>query len=124
MAGGEKPQEKGQKEIREVEVCSGIKIKPVYGPDDIKHLDYHNDLGEPGQYPFTRGIYPTMYRGRPWTFRQYSGFATAEDTNERYKFLIKNGQTGLSVALDLPTQVGLDSDNHLVVIARDVTGVS
>lgn len=111
MAASDRPEEKGEERIREVEVCSGIKIKPVYGPDDVKHLDYQRDLGEPGQYPFTRGIYSNMYRGKLWTFRQYSGFATAEDTNERYKFLIKNGQTGLSVALDLPTQVGLDSDD-------------
>ncbi len=124
MADGDKPQEKGQKEIKEVEVCSGIKIKPVYGPDDIEHLDYQKDLGEPGQYPFTRGIYPTMYRERPWTFRQYSGFATAEDTNERYKFLIKNGQMGLSVALDLPTQIGLDSDDHLARGEVGRSGVS
>jgi methylmalonyl-CoA mutase N-terminal domain/subunit len=124
MADNHRQQAEDRGNIRDVEVCSGIKIKPVYGPEDVKHLDYHKDLGEPGEYPFTRGIYPTMYRGRLWTFRQYSGFATAEDTNERYKFLIKNGQTGLSVALDLPTQVGLDSDDPLAQGEVGRTGVS
>lgn len=86
---------------------------PVYRPDDLDGLDYERDLGDPGQFPFTRGIYPTMYHGRVWTMRQYAGFGTAEESNARYKFLLEQGQSGLSVALDLPTQLGLDSDDPL-----------
>ena len=82
----------------------------LYTPQDIADLDYNEKLGFPGAYPFTRGIQPTMYRGRLWTMRQYSGFATAEETNALYKYLLQAGQTGLSVAMDLPTQIGLDSD--------------
>jgi len=84
----------------------------LFSPDDIKDLDYKKDLGNPGEYPFTRGVYPTMYTGRLWTMRQYAGYATAEESNKRYKFLLKQGQTGLSVAFDLPTQMGYDS-NHV-----------
>lgn len=83
----------------------------LYTPQDIVDLDYNEKLGFPGAYPFTRGIQPTMYRGRLWTMRQYSGFATAEETNALYKYLLQAGQTGLSVAMDLPTQIGLDSDS-------------
>lgn len=83
----------------------------LYTPQDIADLDYNEKLGFPGAYPFTRGIQPTMYRGRLWTMRQYSGFATAEETNALYKYLLQAGQTGLSVAMDLPTQIGLDSDS-------------
>lgn len=83
----------------------------LYTPQDITDLDYNEKLGFPGAYPFTRGIQPTMYRGRLWTMRQYSGFATAEETNALYKYLLQAGQTGLSVAMDLPTQIGLDSDS-------------
>ncbi|MDO8472848.1 MAG: methylmalonyl-CoA mutase family protein [Dehalococcoidia bacterium] len=97
--------------VRKAKVCSGIEIKPVYRPEDVAGLDYDRDLGDPGEYPFTRGIHPTMFRRKLWTFRQYSGFGTAEDTNSRFRFLIQNGQTGLSIALDLPTQLGLDSDD-------------
>ncbi|MFP4081272.1 MAG: methylmalonyl-CoA mutase [Candidatus Aminicenantes bacterium] len=90
---------------------SRIKIKKVYSPHDLPGFDPSRQLGEPGQYPFTRGIYPTMYRGRKWTMRQYAGFGTAEESNQRYRFLLSQGQTGLSVAFDLPTQLGLDSDH-------------
>src|SRR5205823_7007346 len=82
--------------------------EPVYRPQDI---DYARDLGDPGQFPFTRGIQPTMYRGRLWTMRQYAGFGTAAETNRRFKLLLEAGQTGLSVAFDLPTQMGIDSDS-------------
>lgn len=85
----------------------------LYTPLDIEDFDYGEKLGFPGQYPFTRGVQPTMYRGRLWTMRAYAGFATAEETNERYKYLLEAGQTGLSVAMDLPTQIGLDSDHEL-----------
>lgn len=89
--------------------ASGIEIDPVYGPEapDEHHAA---SLGSPGEYPFTRGVYPTMYRGRLWTMRQYAGFGTAEETNRRYRYLLDHGQTGLSVAFDLPTQMGYDSD--------------
>jgi len=89
---------------------SGAPIEPVYGPKDIQNLDPAADLGEPGAFPFTRGVYPTMYLTRPWTMRQYAGFSTAADSNRRYHQLIKAGTTGLSVAFDLPTQMGYDSD--------------
>lgn len=85
----------------------------LYTPLDVEEFDYSRDLGFPGQYPFTRGVQPTMYRGRLWTMRAYAGFATAEETNARYKYLLEAGQTGLSVAMDLPTQIGLDSDAEL-----------
>lgn len=85
----------------------------LYTPFDIENFDYGEKLGFPGQYPFTRGVQPTMYRGRLWTMRAYAGFATAEETNARYKYLLEAGQTGLSVAMDLPTQIGLDSDHEL-----------
>ncbi|MFS8638915.1 MAG: methylmalonyl-CoA mutase family protein, partial [Gemmatimonadota bacterium] len=99
-----------QPERRErFETTSGIEIARVYDPSDVS-TDYARDLGYPGEYPFTRGIYPTMYRGRLWTMRQYAGFGTAEETNRRYRYLLDHGQTGLSVAFDLPTQMGYDSD--------------
>src|SRR5438876_874252 len=85
--------------------------KPVYGPDDLGRFDVARQLGQPGQFPFTRGIHPTGYRGRLWTMRQFAGFGAAEDTNERYKFLLDHGQTGLSVAFDFPTLMGYDSDH-------------
>jgi methylmalonyl-CoA mutase N-terminal domain/subunit len=92
---------------------SGIPIKRVYTPVEVADFDYMRELGLPGDYPFTRGVQPTMYRGRLWTMRQYAGFGTAEDTNRRYRFLLEQGQTGLSVAFDLPTQIGYDSDHPL-----------
>ena len=90
---------------------SGLPVATVYTPADIADLDYERDLGMPGQYPFTRGIQPNMYRGRAWSIRQYAGFGTAEESNKRFKFLLQSGQPGLSVAFDLPTQMGLDSDD-------------
>jgi methylmalonyl-CoA mutase N-terminal domain/subunit len=90
---------------------SDIPLKPVYTPLDRKGYDLLSDLGLPGEYPFTRGIHPTMYRGRLWTMRQYAGFGTAEESNRRYKYLLSQGNMGLSVAFDLPTQMGLDSDD-------------
>ncbi|MCI3150265.1 methylmalonyl-CoA mutase [Streptomyces sp. GB4-14] len=89
---------------------SGLPIKPVYGPGALADWDAAEKLGEPGQYPYTRGVYPSMYTGRPWTMRQYAGFGTATESNARYKQLIANGTMGLSVAFDLPTQMGHDSD--------------
>ncbi|NLW23441.1 MAG: methylmalonyl-CoA mutase family protein [Tissierellia bacterium] len=92
---------------------SNLEVDRIYTPEDIKDFDYNEKLGFPGQYPFTRGVQPTMYRGRLWTMRQYAGFATAEESNKRYKYLLEQGQTGLSVAFDLPTQIGYDSDHSL-----------
>ncbi|GAB4263935.1 acyl-CoA mutase large subunit family protein [Deferrisoma sp.] len=92
---------------------SGIEVKRVFTPLDVDLDGYLENVGLPGEYPFTRGVQPTMYRGRFWTMRQYAGFGTAEQTNERYHYLLKQGQTGLSVAFDLPTQIGYDSDHEL-----------
>ena len=92
---------------------SGIELKPLYSPEDIQDIKYLEEIGFPGLFPFTRGVYPTMYRGRIWTMRQYAGFGTAEETNKRFKYLLKQGQTGLSVAFDLPTQMGYDSDHPM-----------
>ncbi len=102
---------KGAPERREVfSTSSGIEIRDLYTPADLAGLDEERDLGRPGEYPFTRGVQPTMYRGRFWTMRQYAGFATAAETNARFRYLLEQGQTGLSVAFDLPTQMGFDSD--------------
>lgn len=98
---------------QEFMTSSGVEIKRLYTPEDVENLDYLEDLNYPGEYPFTRGVQPTMYRGRFWTMRQYAGFATAEESNKRYKYLLEQGQTGLSVAFDLPTQIGYDSDHPL-----------
>jgi methylmalonyl-CoA mutase N-terminal domain/subunit len=90
---------------------SGIELRPIYGPEDLEDFDPERDLGQPGRAPYTRGIYPDMYRGRRWTMRQYAGMSTAAETNRRFLYLLEHGQTGLSVAFDLPTQMGLDSDH-------------
>ena len=104
---------------------SGIEVKPVYRPDDLgEDFEYAERLGDPGEYPYTRGPYPSMYRGRPWTMRQYAGFGTARETNARFKYLINNGQTGLSVAFDLPTQMGRDSDHQLALGEVGKVGVA
>jgi methylmalonyl-CoA mutase N-terminal domain/subunit len=92
---------------------SGIDVQRVYDPADVNGFDFLNDLGYPGEFPFTRGVQPTMYRGRLWTMRQYAGFGDAEESNRRYRYLFANGQTGLSVAFDLPTQMGRDGDHPL-----------
>jgi methylmalonyl-CoA mutase N-terminal domain/subunit len=98
---------------RQFTTISGVPIDPVYGPEQLAGLDPDRDLGQPGQFPYTRGIHPDMYRGRLWTMRQFSGFATPEETNRRYHYLLEQGQTGLSVAFDLPTLMGYDSDHPL-----------
>ncbi len=90
---------------------SEMEIQRLYGPDDLRRFDYERDLGDPGQYPFARGIHPTMYRGRLWTMRQFAGFGSAEDSNRRFHYLLARGQTGLSVAFDMPTLMGYDSDH-------------
>jgi methylmalonyl-CoA mutase N-terminal domain/subunit len=103
---------------------SGLPIKPVYGPSDLAGWDPARALGEPGDYPYTRGVYPSMYTGRPWTMRQYAGFGTAVESNRRYRQLLAAGQTGLSVAFDLPTQMGYDSDHHMALGEVGKVGVA
>src|SRR5215472_16852123 len=102
------------------ETDSGIVLEQCYGPGKTNQIE----IGEPGQFPFTRGIQPTMYRGKLWTMRQYAGFGSAAETNTRFKYLLENGQSGLSVAFDLPTQMGLDSDHALAVGEVGKVGVA
>ena len=101
--------------IKEVILQSGIKVRPSYTPEDLERIgfDYEEDLGDPGEFPFTRSLHPSGYRSRNWTTRQYTGFGTPEETNERFKLMISHGQTGLNVAFDLPTQMGYDSDDEM-----------
>jgi methylmalonyl-CoA mutase N-terminal domain/subunit len=108
----------------EQETSSHIGIHPLYTPADLEGWDYDRDLNFPGQFPYTRGVQATMYRGRLWTMRQYAGMGDAEESNRRYKYLLGNGTTGLSVAFDLPTQIGLDSDNPLAVGEVGKVGVA
>ena len=117
--------EKYPERQKEFHTDSGIKIDPLYGPEDLadQGLDYHRDLGYPGEFPYTRGVQPNTYRGRIWTMRQYSGYATAADTNRRYRYLLEQGQTGLSVAFDLPTQIGYDSDHQAAIREVGKVGV-
>jgi len=103
---------------------SGIPIKRLYTPEDMKTLDYQKDLGFPSEFPFTRGLHATMYRGRLWTMRQFSGFGTAKQTNQRFKYLLKEGETGLSIALDYPTIMGIDSDHPMAEGEVGVCGVA
>ena len=112
-AGVEKTLAKNPERKEQFTTGGGIPLQRLYTPEDIDHIDYMADIGYPGTYPYTRGVQPTMYRGRFWTMRQYAGFATAEASNERYRYLLKQGTTGLSVAFDLPTQIGYDSDHHM-----------
>ncbi|MGH2681665.1 MAG: methylmalonyl-CoA mutase family protein, partial [Actinomycetota bacterium] len=93
------------------ESISGEPLEPLYTPEDVEGLDYQRDLGYPGEYPYTRGVYHSMYRGRLWTMRQFAGYGTPDETNRRYKFLLEHGQGGLSVAFDMPTLMGRDSDD-------------
>src|SRR5262245_16588827 len=92
---------------------SGREIRPLYTRDDVRGLDYARDLGDPGQFPYTRGVHETMYRGRLWTMRQFAGFGAAEQTNKRFKYLLEHGGHGLSVAFDLPTLMGRDPEHPL-----------
>ncbi len=97
----------------EFKTGSNRPVKALYSPLDLEDIDYLDDINFPGQFPYTRGVYPTMYRSRLWTMRQYAGFGTAKETNERFRYLLDHGQTGLSVAFDLPTQIGYDSDHEM-----------
>src|SRR5262245_27818652 len=98
---------------QDYKTMSGIPLKPCYGPEDLTSSGWSYDakLGDPGQYPFARGPHSTMYRGKPWTMRMFAGFGTPEDTNQRFKFLLAHGQTGLSTAFDMPTLMGYDPDH-------------
>jgi methylmalonyl-CoA mutase N-terminal domain/subunit len=116
--------EKRGERMERFETTSEIEIEPVYTPADHGDDLYLESLGLPGSYPYTRGVYPTMYRGRLWTMRQYAGFGSAEETNERFRYLLEKGQTGLSVAFDLPTQMGYDSDDTLSMGEIGRTGVA
>ncbi|MGH2684413.1 MAG: acyl-CoA mutase large subunit family protein, partial [Actinomycetota bacterium] len=106
------------------ETDGGIEIRPMYTAEDLQGFDPDRSLGAPGEAPFTRGVYPSMYRGRLWTMRQYAGMGTADETNRRFRYLLDHGQTGLSVAFDLPTQMGLDSDHHRAQGEVGRTGVA
>jgi len=103
---------------------SGIPVKRLYTSLDLAGMDYNDDISFPGEYPYMRGVYPTMYRGRLWTMRQYAGFGTAEDTNERFRYLLEQGNEGLSVAFDLPSQLGYDSDDPMAEGAVGRVGVA
>ena len=115
--------EKAPERKKEFRTSSGFVVDRLYTPEDVQ-IDYEKKLGYPGVYPFTRGVYPTMYRGRVWTMRQYAGYGTAEETNRRYKYLLEQGQTGLSVAFDLPTQTGYDSDHPMALGEVGKVGVA
>jgi methylmalonyl-CoA mutase, N-terminal domain len=109
---------------RKAATPGGLAVPAVVTPEDLQGWDPERDLGQPGQFPFTRGVYPTMYRGRLWTTRQYAGFGSAEESNRRYRYLLSQGQTGLSVAFDLPTQIGMDSDHALALGEVGKVGVA
>ena len=121
--GSQVPAEKANRPVRFTTV-SGETIAPLYTPEDIAHLNHLSDIGSPGEFPYTRGIHESMYRGKLWTMRQFAGFGTPEDTNARYHYLLRQGQHGLSVAFDLPTLMGLDSDDPLSEGEVGICGVS
>src|SRR5215467_9113168 len=108
----------------EVETSSHIPVKTLYTPADLKGSDCESEVGYPGEFPFTRGVQSTMYRGRLWTMRQYAGMGDAEESNKRYKYLLSHGTTGLSVAFDLPTQIGMDSDHAMALGEVGKVGVA
>jgi len=112
------------KKVDNLETTSHIEIHPLYTPADLEGFEYENDLGYPGQFPYTRGVQATMYRGRLWTMRQYAGMGDAEESNKRYRYLLSQGTTGLSVAFDLPTQIGYDSDNQFALGEVGKVGVA
>ena len=119
----EKAYSKGPERDAEFSTMSGVPIKPLYTPEDVEG-DYEEKLGYPGEYPYTRGVYPNMYRGRLWTVRQFAGFGTAAETNARFRYLLDHGQNGLSVAFDMPTLMGLDSDSPLSLGEVGTEGVA
>jgi methylmalonyl-CoA mutase N-terminal domain/subunit len=116
--------ERAPERAKTFETTGQMPVEPIYTQDDLRDWDPNAELGFPGEFPFTRGIQPTMYRGRFWTMRQYAGFGTAEESNQRYRYLLKQGQTGLSVAFDLPTQIGYDSDDPMAIGEVGKVGVA
>src|SRR2546426_9850427 len=114
------------KDVRErlFTTVSGVPIERLYAPERLRDFDYERDLGDPGEPPYTRGIYANMYRGRLWTMRQYAGMGSAAETNARFRYLLAHGQTGLSIAFDLPTQMGYDSDHPRAEGEVGKTGVA
>src|SRR4029077_9058248 len=125
-AASQKNDAPAQSDDAPVKTPSGIGVDAVYTPKQLtqQNFDFGRDLGYPGQYPYTRGIQPTMYRGRLWTMRQYAGMGDAEESNKRYKYLLAHGTTGLSVAFDLPTQIGMDSDHPMAAGEVGKVGVA
>src|SRR5215471_15921138 len=115
---------KGAKLVPEAAGLKDVEAQPLYTPADIQSVDYDRDIGYPGEFPFTRGVQATMYRGRLWTMRQYAGMGDAEESNKRYKYLLAHGTTGLSVAFDLPTQIGMDSDHPMALGEVGKVGVA
>ncbi len=113
-----------QAETQPAQTTSNIDVRPLYTPAEMQGWDYDRDVGYPGDFPYTRGVQPTMYRGRLWTMRQYAGMGDAEESNKRYKYLLSQGTMGLSVAFDLPTQIGLDSDHPMAVGEAGKVGVA
>src|SRR5205085_494102 len=107
-----------------VQTTSRIEVQPLYAPADLEGWEYDQQVGYPGEFPYTRGVQPTMYRGRPWTMRQYAGMGDAEESNKRYRYLLAHGTTGLSVAFDLPTQIGMDSDHAMALGEVGKVGVA
>ena len=124
MADNIKAQAAPPKPEPKFETTSKIPVKALYTPSDLEGRDYNSEVGFPGEYPFTRGVHPTMYRGRLWTMRQYAGMGDAEESNKRYKYLLSQGTTGLSVAFDLPTQIGMDSDSPMALGEVGKVGVA
>src|SRR5689334_6088969 len=123
MATTSPEKKKAQERKERFATSSDIELKREYKPEDVPN-DYATEIGESGKYPYTRGVQPTMYRGRLWTMRQYAGYATAEESNARYRYLLEQGQTGLSVAFDLPTQIGYDADDPMALGEVGKVGVS
>lgn len=113
-----------KEKMKKHQTISGVSLKSVYTPEDVGNFNYEKQLGLPGHYPFTRGMNENMYRDNLWIMGQYSGFSTPEEANKRYRYLIEQGQTGFSIALDLPTQMGYDSDSHMAEGEVGKVGVS
>src|SRR5512141_1331036 len=120
----EKARATGRQREAKFTTVSGEPIELLYSPEDVADINYLSSIGFPGEYPYTRGIHHSMYRGRLWTMRQFAGFGTPEDTNARYHYLLSHGQTGLSVAFDLPTLMGRDSDDKMSAGEVGICGVS
>jgi len=117
---------KHEERMQRFSTVSDMEIEPLYTPEDVKGIDYERDIGLPGEYPYTRGVYPSMYRGKFWTMRQFAGFGSPEDTNQRFKFLLAEGQNGLSTAFDMPVLMGYDADHPRALgeVGREGVAVS